>query len=134
MTDINFYSRANALFASFNTNSSLSFLFQGCHAGRKKELARHNDCGIIIAKVESLLDKLISSVEDGTVTVATLNLLEKNADQFLKLGEIHQENKKISVSIQKPFERRISELRSFFALREKLKSFINFSNIFVSGR
>ena len=86
-----------------------------------------------MARAESFLDSLIKSVEDGTVTVARLKLLQEHDDQFLKLGDIRQWNKKVSVSIKEQFRRRISEQKRFFALREQLKCFIDFSNIFTSG-
>ena len=104
------------------------FHFKGSSSSSKEELTK--DCGIVIATAESFLDNLINSVESGIVTVATLNLLQEHADQFLKLGEIHQNNKKVSVSIKETFSRRLSEKASFFALRDQLKSFIDLSNIF----
>ena len=96
-------------------------------------MTRDNDCGIIIARAESFLDNLIRSVENGTVTIGTLKLLEEHANQFLKLGEIHQMNKKVPVLIARYFQQRRSEKDAFFEVRDQLKCFINFSNIFNSG-
>ena len=86
-----------------------------------------------MATAESFLDNLLRSVEDSTVTVATLRLLQEHADQFLKLGGIHQKNQNVPMSIKESFQQRITEQKSFFALQEKLKCFIDFSNIFTSG-
>ena len=86
-----------------------------------------------MATAESFLDSLLRSVEDSTVTVATLRLLQEHADQFLKLGGMHQENQNVPASIKPSFQQRITEQKSFFALEEKLKCFIDFSNIFTSG-
>ena len=105
------------------------FHFKGSSSSSKEELT--SDCGIVIATAESFLDNLINSVENPIVTVATLNLLEEHADQFLKLGEIHQNSQKVSVSIKETFPRRLSEKASFFALQDQLKSFINLSNVFA---
>lgn len=88
---------------------------------------------MIIARAESFLDNLIRSVENGTVTIGTLKLLEEHANQFLKLGAIHQMNKKVPVLIGNYFQRRRSEKKAFFELRDQLKCFIDLSNIFNSG-
>ena len=88
---------------------------------------------MIIATAESFLDTLINSVENGTVTIATLQLLEKHSSQFLKLGEIHQKNKKVPVPVKDSYLQRRSEKKAFFTLRDNLECFINFSNIFTSG-
>ena len=72
-------------------------------------------------------------MENGTITIATLELLEKHENQFLKLGEIHQNNKNVQVSIKNSFLQRRSEKKAFFTLRDDLECFINFSNSFISG-
>lgn len=89
---------------------------------------------MIIATAESFLDTLINSVENGTVTIATFQLLEKHSSQFLKLGEIHQKNKKVSLSVKDSYLQRRSEKKAFFTLRDNLECFINFSNIFTTGK
>ena len=86
-----------------------------------------------MARAESFLENLINSVENGTVTIATLELLEKHEKQFLKLGEIHQKNRNVSTSITKTFRQRLSEKRAFFTLKDNLECFISFSSIFTSG-
>ena len=114
------------------------FLFKGSNSGSKEELA--NDCQLIMARAESFLDSLLRSVENNdddkisrTVTVATIRLLQEHADQFLKLGGTHQKNQNVPVSIKESFQQRIIEQKGFFALEEKLKCFIDFTNIFTSG-
>ena len=119
------------ILTSFDINFIVFFLFQGGSSSSKEELT--NDCGIIIATAESFLDNLINSVENGTVTIATLILLEEHADQFLKLGELHQNNKKVPISIKNNFRQRCSEKKAFLTVKSQLQCFINFSNIFNSG-
>lgn len=109
------------------------FSFKGSNSSSKEELTRHYDCEMIIARADSFLDNLINSVENGTVTIATLELLEKHENQFLKLGEIHQKNKNIQISIKNSFRQRRSEKKAFFTLRGDVECFINFSISFTSG-
>ncbi len=93
-----------------------------------EECTKEGDWKFIIATVESCLDYLINSVENGTVTVATLEFLGQYSSQFLKLGEVHQTNENVSVSIKDSFSRRRSELKAFLTLRDHLECFIHFSN------
>ncbi len=86
-----------------------------------------------MASAESCLYNLIRSVENGTVTVATLKFLEEHSSQFLKLGEIHQPNRKHATSIKDSFSWRLSELKAFFTLKDHLECFIHFSNVFSLG-
>jgi hypothetical protein len=72
-------------------------------------------------------------VENGTVTVATLDYLVEHTTQFLKLGEVHQTNQQVSISIKDSFLLRRSELKAFLKLRDDLGCFINFSTVFISG-
>ena len=85
-------------------------------------------------RAENYLTDLINSVEEGTVKVATLMLLEKHLNQFLKLGEICQTNRKVATSIKDSFSRRISEMEAFLAWKDHLKCFTYFSNIFATGK
>lgn len=87
----------------------------------------------MMARAETFLDSLIKSVVNGTVTIATLELLEEHADQFLKLGEIHHTNKNVSISIHNSFQQRRSERKAFFSLKNQLQCFIDLSNKFMSG-
>lgn len=107
--------------------------FLGRNSASKEELITHNDCGMIIARAESFLDDLITSVKGGTVTIAKLKVLEKHSKQFLKLGEIHQKNKKVPVSVKDSFQKRLSQKKAFFTLRDHLECFMNYANIFTSG-
>ena len=86
-----------------------------------------------MARAESFLDEVIKSVENGTVTIATLELLEEHSDQFLKLGEIHQKNMKVPVLIRNYFLQRCSEKKAFFSVKNQLQCFINLSNNFSPG-
>ena len=85
-------------------------------------------------RAENYLTDLINSVEEGTVKVATLKLLEKHLNQFLKLDEICQKHRKVATSIKDSFSRRISEMEAFLAWIDHLKCFTNFSNIFATGK
>lgn len=109
------------------------YFFQGSSSSCKEKLTKDGDCKIIIASAESFLDNLIKSVENGKVPVATLKVLKKHSSQLLKLGEIHQTSQKGSISIKDSFSRRLSELEAFLMLKDHLKCFIHFSNIFTSG-
>ena len=86
-----------------------------------------------MARAESCLYNLISSVENGTVTVATLKLLQEHSSQFLMLGELHQTNKNNSTSIRDSFSSRRSELKAFLTLRDHLDCFTHFSTMFTLG-
>ena len=83
---------------------------------------------------ESCLDNLVSSVNDGTVIVATLTLLDKKSDQFLKVDEVYQVNKKCGTPTKYRFLQRISEMKAFLTFKNSLRHFIGFSNIFTSGK
>ena len=72
-------------------------------------------------------------MENGTVTVDMINLLMKHSTQFLKLGEIHQTNQHVPVSIRESLSLRRSELEAFLKLREDMACFLNFSTIFTLG-
>ena len=109
------------------------FTFQENSSNVKKELIKDEGCAIMMTRAESCLDNLIKSVEKGTVTVATLKFLEEHSDQYLKLGEIHQTNQKVSILIKDSFSRRCRELEAFLKLKDHLECFIHFSNIFTSG-
>ncbi|CAB4012403.1 Hypothetical predicted protein [Paramuricea clavata] len=107
--------------------------FFGSSSSSKDKLTKQGACRMIMARAESCLDNLIKSVENGNVTVGTLKVLEKHSNQFLKLGEIHQMNRKVSVSVKNYFSQRLRELKEFFTLRDHLECFIRFNDKFTSG-
>ena len=116
-----------------NVTVGLYFVIKG-NSG-KTELSKDSECNEMITRAEKCLTDLINSVEKGTVRVATLNLLDKHRNQFLKLGEIHQTNKKVETpSINVSFSQRLSELEAFLAFKDNLDCFIHFCNIFPSGK
>ena len=117
----------------YSMNSTVFFIFQGSSSSSKDKLTKQGGCRMIMASAESCLDNLIKSVENGEVTVATLKVLEKHSSQFLKLGEIHQMNRKVSISIRNSFSQRLREMKEFFALRDHLECFLHFSDKFISG-
>ena len=112
-----------------------SLFFQGGTSSTKEEFTKEGDWKIIIATAESFLDNLIKSVENGTVTVVTLNVLKEHSEQFLGLVEIHQTNQKVSieVSVKDFLSQRCSELDAFLTLQDHMVCFIGFSRIFTSG-
>jgi hypothetical protein len=77
---------------------------------------------------------LINSVEDGSVTVATLQLLEKHSRQYFKLGEIHQKNQNSARIVEFDFSQRMHELNAFLKLKKQLECFMGFSNLLPSGK
>ncbi len=107
--------------------------FQGSSSSSKEELTKEGQCQVMMATAELCLDNLINSVEKGTVTVATLKLLEEHSTQFLRLGEIHQKNQNVAISIKDSFSRRRSELKAFITLKDQLTCLNYFSSIFTSG-
>ena len=114
------------------------FVFQGCTSNGKEELAKVGECASMITMAETCLDKLIDSVEKGTVTVASLKLVEKNDKQFFKLVEMYLKNQNGSessekVSVQVSFKQRMSERDAFLKIRDQLEYFIALSSIFSSG-
>ena len=90
----------------------------------------------MIVSAESLLDDVIKSVKDGSVTVATLRQLKQHTSQFLKLCEVQQTSQTggQNESVEKYFCQRVSELDAFFTLEGQLKCFITFCNNLTSGR
>ena len=82
---------------------------------------------------ESRLMSLIKSVKDGAVTVATLQHLNANSEQYIKLCKIYQKNQSCS-SVQHDFSQRNHELNVFLELGKQLKCFIGFTCDFTSGR
>jgi ribosomal protein S17E len=87
-----------------------------------------------MTRAETCLTGLMNSVKEGTVKVATLKLLEKHTDQFLKLGEIYETNQQVETSVQVSFSQRLSERNAFLAFQVRLECFIHFCNIFTSGK
>lgn len=90
---------------------------------------------------ESRIEHLVQSVQNGSVTVATLELLERNFSQFISLGEILQNQCKKEKgsagdhkSIRLPFGERIQEIKEFRNQREKLDYFFSISDPFKSSR
>ena len=112
---------------------SFRIFFQGSSFDGKTKLSEDFECATLMVRAETFLTSLIKSVEERTVTVATLKLLEEKFDQFIKLGEIWQMNQNHEISIQVSFSERLSELKAFFAYKDDLECFIHFSNIFTSG-
>ena len=88
-----------------------------------------NDFAIQLTMAETCLENLIKSVEDGTVAVATLKLLQKHSKQYLKLCELHQ---KKSCSVQM-LTKRQSELNAFFIVKDQLEYFMSLISIFDTG-
>ena len=78
---------------------------------------------------ETCLENLIKSVEDGTVAVATLKLLQKHSKQYLKLCELHQKNGRNVQMLNK----RLSEMNVFFTVKDQLEYFISLISIFTTG-
>ena len=87
-----------------------------------------------MARAVSCVEDLVNSVNAGTVTTATLKVLEKHSEQFLKLGEVHQtnENDPQRIPIETSFHQRLSELKEFHQLNFKLKCFLSLCS-FTSG-
>jgi hypothetical protein len=83
---------------------------------------------------ESCLMSLKESVEDGTVTVATLQLLKDHFKQYFKLGEIHEQNANNGRNVEFDFSQRMLELDVFLKLRKQLECFIGFSKLLPSGK
>ena len=112
--------------------------FKGSFSSEKTELlTKDAECTRLISRAETCLTDVINSIEEGTVRVATLNLLKKHSDQFFKLDEIYQTKVERSVgtsSIQDSFSQRLCELEAFLAWKGHVESFIRFSNIFTSGK
>ena len=89
-----------------------------------------DDCATIIGRAQSCLNALIKSVKDGTVTVATLQLLKQYSKQYLNLAEIIEGN----TESERSFQIRDFELDYFLRLRNILDYFIQYIDIFPSGR
>lgn len=79
---------------------------------------------------ESRLENLINSVEDGTVAVATLKLLQEHSKQYLKLSELYQKNSHRSSQM---LTKRLSELDAFLTVKDQLEYFISLSSKFNTG-
>jgi ribosomal protein S17E len=110
------------------------FVFQGSNSDGKTELSKDFECATLMTRAETCLTGLMNSVKEGTVKVATLKLLEKHTDQFLKLGEIYETNQQVETSVQVSFSQRLSERNAFLAFQVRLECFIHFCNIFTSGK
>jgi hypothetical protein len=91
----------------------------------------------MIARAESCLYNLINSVEDRTVTVATLKLLKEYSKQYHKLAEMHQGSlnspRNVGISTAHFLSLRHCEMKAFFTLRDRLECFVGFSKDFKLG-
>ncbi|XP_028416584.1 E3 ubiquitin-protein ligase rnf213-alpha-like [Dendronephthya gigantea] len=86
-----------------------------------------SDSGTILVSAVSCVENVVNSVNDGTVTAATLKVLREHSKQFLELCEVHQTNQSGSqhVPMRTTFETRLSELREFHNLNGQLKCFLD---------
>ena len=90
---------------------------------------------------KSRIEHLVQSVQNGSVTVGTLELLERNFKQFISLGEILQNQCKKEKwspgdrkSIRLSFGERVQEIKGFRDQREKLEYFLSICDPFKSSR
>ena len=77
---------------------------------------------------------VIKSVNDGSVTVATLQLLKQYSERYFKLGYIHQKNENSARDVKDDLLQRAAELDAFFELRNQLECFIELSDLLPSGK
>ena len=90
-----------------------------------------------MASAESRIEDLVHSVQNGSVTVATMEVLEKHQNQFISLGEIFQKQSKAessSAAIKVSFGDRIGELRVFRLQKTQLDYFIGICEAFTSSK
>ena len=106
----------------------------GTSSSSKEELTKDDECAILMTMAESCLMSLKRSVEDGTVTVATLQLLNQYSKQYFKLGEVLQKNQNSASNVELNFSLRMFELNAFLKLKKQLECFIGFSNLLSSGK
>ena len=96
----------------------------------------------MMIKVESCVENLILSIQNGSLPVSTLEILETHSTQFLKLGKIFQENKRRvggdvkvnQIPIEKSFKQRTDELKLFQAQREQFSYFTDICDVFDSSK
>ena len=90
-----------------------------------------------MASAESRIENLVHSVQNGCVTVATLEILEKHQHQFISLGEIFQKQSKAesaSAAIKVSFGDRIGELTVFRNQKTQLDYFIGICEAFPTSK
>jgi hypothetical protein len=75
----------------------------------------------------------MNSVKDGSVTVATLQLLKEHSEQYYKLGKIYQKNQSGAKDFRYDFSQRKDELDAFVKLKNQLECFIGLISKFRSG-
>ena len=111
------------------------FVFLGRRSSSQEQLTKEDECAFMMTMAESCLENLINSVNNGTITVATLKLVKENEKQYLNLAETHVKNQNghQNIDSEASFRQRVCELDVFYKLRDQLQCFISFSNIFSSG-
>ena len=109
-----------------------------CAGTRSRSKIILNEEGqIILTTAESRVENLVHSVQNGSVTVATLKMLEKHQNQFISLGEIFQKQSKAesaSAAIKVSFGDRIGELTVFRNQKTQLDYFIGICEAFPASK
>ena len=115
----------------------ICFVSVGRRSSSQQQLTKEYECAFMMTMAETCLDNLIKSVNNGTVTVATLKLVKANEKQYLNIAETHVKNqngqRNTEVSAIASFKQRVCELDVFYRLKDQLQCFISFTNVFLSG-
>ena len=122
-----------------NVSSLISWCIGSCSSNK---LILPDDGVVMMIKVESCVENLILSIQNGSVPVSTLEILETYSTQFLKLGEIFQENKRRvggdvkvnQIPIEKSFKQRTDELKLFQVQSKQFSYFTDICDVFDSSK
>ena len=83
---------------------------------------------------KSLLMALVQRISDASITVATLEILQKNKDRFLELLEADSSTHNMQTTeTERRLNERIGEMREFQDLKMKLLSFIHMCELVQPG-
>ena len=99
---------------------------------------------LMIGKAKSFVENLLQSVQTGKVTVGTLNVLQQNEIQLLRLAEIIQANEENNAngemqasgqpSFKESYHHRLDELEQFNQQKEKVQHFVRCCDRFPLGK